>query len=370
MNSKTFLKFAAFYITFLSFSIHAQDYKADSLAVRAILDSNGLQSIMVNSVADTLEGRIWKLVVNGKKMTTIPSEIGNLTELKILEFRANELTTIPPEIGSLSNLLYLELRSNRLTSIPPEIGNLIGMTRLFLSYNNLTAIPPEIAGCIKLSMLYLFYNEIAALPSEIGNMAILNVLSLEGNRLTAIPPEIGNLSNLRSLTLDENDLRSIPSEIGNCSNLMELDLAWNNLTSLPESLIKLSPESNLDLGYNNLINTNLSDTLITWADTWDPDWNQTQPIMYHPAMNLALHSPVGIQAIQNNTITYYLSVPVNFKLDVLDLQGRLLKRLVDAYQQAGTHSAHWNGRHYSSGSYYFILTTDNAATIEKAIFVK
>ena len=76
---------------------------------------------------------------------SIPSEIGNLTNLRSLSLGLNELTgSIPPEIGNLTNLRSLYLFVNQLTgSIPSEIGSLTNLTGLDLSYNHLTGIIPE-----------------------------------------------------------------------------------------------------------------------------------------------------------------------------------------------------------------------------------
>ena len=47
---------------------------------------------------------------------SIPSEIGNLTNLTYLNLGGNQLTgEIPSEIGNLTNITYLNLGSNQLT---------------------------------------------------------------------------------------------------------------------------------------------------------------------------------------------------------------------------------------------------------------
>ena len=76
---------------------------------------------------------------------SIPSEIGNLTNLTELKIRYNQLTgSIPSEIGNLTNLKKLYLSYNDLTgSIPPEIGNLTNLTSLDLESNQLTGIIPD-----------------------------------------------------------------------------------------------------------------------------------------------------------------------------------------------------------------------------------
>ena len=137
MNKKICLLIALLYFPFLQQSIYSQDYTQDSLAVKAILDSNGLHTVVVESVTVVASGRIMLLKLNGKKISTIPPAIKKLTDLKFLELRGNKLTSFPPEICDLPSLIELELRSNELTTIPAEIANLINLTKLLLSLPDL-----------------------------------------------------------------------------------------------------------------------------------------------------------------------------------------------------------------------------------------
>ena len=349
MNKKACVISIVLFIICIPVSLYSQDYTRDSLAVRAILDSNGLDSITVASVTDSSEGRIWRL-----------------------KLRAKNLTTIPPAIGNLTGLKELELRNNTITTIPPETGNLTELTRLYLSFNNLTSLPPDIGNLTKLTILYIFFNELTTLPSEIGSLTHLTMLCIEGNHLTSLPDEIGNLLTLGCLTADENDLTSIPPEIGNLANLAELNLARNDLTTLPDSIVKLTPSVKLDLGYNRLDNMNLSDTVIAWADIYDPDWRDTQPIIYNPSNTIKPQQYLLLRNIQSYfiTIKYYLSLSGNVKLEASNSKGKLLSTLVEAYMPAGYHSVNWNSRRFGSGVYYIKLSTGNITAIQKAVVVK
>ena len=105
--------------------------------------------------------------------------------------------TIPSELGNLSNLQGLSLWGNRLTGgIPPELGRLSNLTYLSLSGNQLTGeIPPELGGLSNLQSLDLWGNQLTGeIPKELGNLANLWSLWLHGNQLTGeIPKELGNL---------------------------------------------------------------------------------------------------------------------------------------------------------------------------------
>lgn len=63
--------------------------------------------------------QILKLKDNG--LTSIPSQIGDLTGLTTLSLTENQLETIPASIGQLENLKVLKLRKNPLSLMPDEI---------------------------------------------------------------------------------------------------------------------------------------------------------------------------------------------------------------------------------------------------------
>ena len=80
-------------------------------------------------------------------MTTIPAELGSLTNLTELSLWGNQLTgEIPTELGGLTNLTVLSLGGNQLTGeIPTELGGLTNLRELALSENRLTGeIPTEL----------------------------------------------------------------------------------------------------------------------------------------------------------------------------------------------------------------------------------
>jgi len=192
----------------------------------------------------------------------IPPELANLTNLKVLDVRANNLTgPIPVELGSLRNLGRLMLDNNNLTgTIPTELGNLPSLQHLWLNWNNLTGtIPPELGNLPSLTDLWLNGNSLTgAIPPEIGNLASLGSLVLDNNNFAGtIPTELGNLAGLRYLNLDNNNLTGmIPAALGNLASLRYLYLANNNLTgAIPVELVDLSNLERLRLNNNGLTGT-------------------------------------------------------------------------------------------------------------------
>lgn len=128
---------------------------------------------------------------------------------------------IPSEIGNLSNLKYLWLQGNQLSgSIPAAIGDLKQVEQLFLNDNMLSG----------------------NIPAETGNLSQLAELVISRNQLSGnIPAEIGKLSHLVELLLNNNELSgSIPAEMGNLTRLQSLLLNYNQLTGeVPETVINM-----------------------------------------------------------------------------------------------------------------------------------
>eukprot|EP00833_Pecoramyces_ruminatium_P003900 jgi/Orpsp1_1/1177932/evm.model.c7180000063399.1 len=100
------------------------------------------------------DGHVIKIELNSKGLNgAIPSELGDLTKLEILNLNENNLTgSIPSQLGNLSNLNNLELSNNNLSGqIPSELGKLSNLTSLRLGTNNLSGhIPVELVLLSKL----------------------------------------------------------------------------------------------------------------------------------------------------------------------------------------------------------------------------
>ncbi|XP_077225334.1 uncharacterized protein LOC143858559 [Tasmannia lanceolata] len=156
---------------------------------------------------------------NNELFGTIPSTLGNLTNLSLMYLYNNSLSgPIPKEIGNLKNMVDMKMSSNLLNdSIPSTLGNLTNLATLYLDGNKLSG----------------------HIPKEIGNLKNMVDLRLCSNLLTgSIPPSLGELENLTTLILFENQLSgSLPQEMPSLINLHNFKIANNNFSGyLPRQI--------------------------------------------------------------------------------------------------------------------------------------
>ena len=167
---------------------------------------------------------------------TIPSEIGQLWKLESLNLVGNELTgTIPDEIFAITNLEQLDLTNNKLTgSLSSHVDLMVNLRYLNLDSNLFEgALPAQIGNATSLRQLGLSMNQFnGTLPSSLGNLDQLLYLDLSTNRFVgSIPTEMGRLVELFALHLDFNSLTgTVPTEFGSLWNLTDLTFANTTLT--------------------------------------------------------------------------------------------------------------------------------------------
>ena len=165
------------------------DHQKDSLAVRNILDANGLNSTGVFgavAIPDDITGtRVGELDLQNKNISVISDGIGQLTALTTLRLDSNAIASLPPAIGNCVSLKLLSLAKNMLTGLPVEIGKLHALTNLNVSQNSLAALPSSIGGLSNLHTLRLDNNQLAQLPDSIILCPMSGYLLVANNKLCA-----------------------------------------------------------------------------------------------------------------------------------------------------------------------------------------
>ena len=61
------------------------------------------------------------LILSKNKLTSFPTQIGELENLMILNCNQNDLVGLPPQFGNLKNLRNLDLWSNEIGVFPEEL---------------------------------------------------------------------------------------------------------------------------------------------------------------------------------------------------------------------------------------------------------
>jgi len=102
-------------------------------------------------------------------------------------------------------------------------------------------------------------------------------------------------------------------------------------------------------------------------------YEATDPVV--PALNTALHPNYPNPFNPETTISYSLEHSGNVKIEVYNVKGQLVRTLINEAQNAGKHSAVWNGRDdhnrsVASGIYYYRLTAGSFTSTKKMVLMK
>ena len=231
---------------------------ASGRVIELNLDSNQLTGTIPSSLGNLSE--LTSLFLHRNQLTgSLPSSLGGLSKLEVLSLGGNQFTgQIPSSLGGLSNLTGMYLWGSELTGpVPSWLGNLSNLEAINLGDNQLSGVIPSSLGNLsELTSLRLYSNRLTgSLPSSLGGLSKLEVLSLGGNQFTGqIPSSLGGLSNLTGMYLWGSALTGpVPSWLGNLSNLEALNLSENQLTgAIPSELANLTNLEELYLTSNQL----------------------------------------------------------------------------------------------------------------------
>jgi Leucine-rich repeat (LRR) protein len=189
----------------------------------------------LNRIPEDFQRCITGIQILHYKLKAIPSNIFALKQLNYLDFsgnykKNNKFNNLPSELFKQQNLRYLNFSWCGIDSLPTEIGDLINLKELVLSFNILTNLPSEIGKLKDLTYLNLKSNLLETLPIQIGDLEKLTELDANFNILDSLPIGILKLRNLNKLDLSYNKLTTLPPQIRNLVKLTSLILEHNNFS--------------------------------------------------------------------------------------------------------------------------------------------
>ncbi|KAI7738588.1 hypothetical protein M8C21_014574 [Ambrosia artemisiifolia] len=302
----------------------------DSRIISITLTSMGLSGTLSGDIGQLTELQILDLSYNPLTGSLTP-QIGNLNKLtNLLLVDCNFTGPLPETLGSLENLVFMSLNLNHFTgSIPPSIGNITSLYWLDLADNQLTgSIPVSSRTTPGLDMLtnarhfHVGGNKLSgAIPEQLfhPNMKLIHLL-FENNQLTGpIPDTLGLVTSLEVVRLDRNSLTgNVPSNINSLTGLFELFLSNNLLTGPVPDLTGLDAlnylfnklNGTLDIGSSQssqLQQVNLQDNQI--EEFRQRDQNNIAVILVGNPICMESGHTGGFCSIPVNTDTPYSTPP-------------------------------------------------------------
>ena len=215
-----------------------------------VKQEKGLAQLAAERIKQAFYQDSFDLDLSSLRLTSLPSEIGQLSHLIELYVESNFLTSLPDTIGSLCNLGVMVLFDNRFEYLPDAIGNLSNLKRINVSYNSLIQLPEQIGNCVNLEEINAEVNQLKRLPTSIGQLSKLKSLDISSNKISSLPATIGQLTQLESFNCYENFLEELPYSISNLTNLKHLRIAINEFINVPDSIYALSSLVILDISQN------------------------------------------------------------------------------------------------------------------------
>ena len=219
------------------------------------LNYNKFNKFPINSLSN--KPKLYTLLLQGNKITSIPSSLNLLTSLQKLNLADNCIDTV--EEGAFDNLTLMKnffLFNNQISSFPDDsFKHFESLNQLILSSNHLTSLPSSITCLVNLRLLNASENRIEELPINLQGMNNLTELNLSYNFIRKLPLSIGYLTELRTLHLSYNNLKNLPITFGYLLNLSTLSLIGNKFSDPGDSSPFLLPPFNSD-DFLSLINNN------------------------------------------------------------------------------------------------------------------
>ena len=194
-------------------------------------------------------------VSDNPTLTALSTEVGLMSQLRVLSVENVPLTCPPPSIvaqGAQAMVKYLhklhlskesrslDLNSSRITDIDPLLCSITTLTSLDVHYNELEFLRPEVGLLVQLTYLDLSGNALQRLPAECVTLTSLTEVNMSSNLLVHVGSYVSGWTKVHSFNLLNNpSLGKLPMHLGNMTSLTKLDIDLPKFHRPPVDVLKL-----------------------------------------------------------------------------------------------------------------------------------
>lgn len=173
--------------------------------------------------------KLVRLVISGGRIR-LPLPFADMPRLE-RSVLGCPLNAVPPSVGR-TKLVELTLMDTRLTALPDELAELTELEQLYLNGNRFAQLPAWVSTLPRLRAIDLSDMpslDIADACRKLARIASLREVHFNRNQLSVLPPDIGLLTQVEALSVVDNGLAALPAELARLTRLTYLGVDDNPL---------------------------------------------------------------------------------------------------------------------------------------------
>ena len=178
-------------------------------------------------------------------------------KLQILYYLENGLTELPAELGELSDLGMLDIARNEIGGTLPAFGDSFAPEEIILDNNKIKSIPDGFCSLDFLDSFSANNNELTEFPNIFSSKKniIMTSISVAHNKITKLPEDFNGLRTV-TLTLSGNPIKTFPKELAATDSYVEqIVMQQCGMEEFPEKCLNGKYTSSItviDVQFNNL----------------------------------------------------------------------------------------------------------------------
>ena len=174
------------------------------------------------------------------RITSIPEEIANCTELTNIVIANGLISTLPNSLSKLDKLTDLSIYNSPFVEVPAVVAKLNNLISFMFSENKFAtdklynSIDRLFKGNSSDELQLLYFNglNLASIPASLSGLDKIGLIDFSDNKISSLPA-LGNNVSLIMCVLDDNLITHVPDDWFNTDDLEEISMVRNKLTVFP-----------------------------------------------------------------------------------------------------------------------------------------